>query len=372
MRIVHVELGRHVYGGAEQVLMLLSGLMSHGVSNHLVCAQGTAIIPRAEALGVPVTALPYRGELDLVMTHRLYRAYRELAPSLVHLHSRRGADTLGAIAARLASLPVVLSRRVDTPEPRHLAALKYRLYDRVIVISAAIGQVLRQAGVPADKLVCVPSVIDPAPYLYPCDQAAFRATFALPPTARVVGMAAQFIARKGHRDLLAALPEVLTAHPDTVFILFGQGPLRAEIEQASAAQGLSRQVRLPGFVADLPRWLPCLDLVVHPAHLEGLGVILLQSAAAARAIVATEVGGIPEVVLHEKTGLLVPPAAPPALAHALCTLLADPPRARAMGEAGRQRVMATFTPAAMVAGNLQVYRGLIAHDDIAHDDGESV
>ena len=120
------------------------------------------------------------------------------------------------------------------------------------------------------------------------------------------------------------------------------------------------QVRLAGFRDDLDRVLPCLDLVVHPAEMEGLGVSLLQAAAAGVPLIGTAVGGIPEVVRHEESGLLIPPADEAALAEAVIALLRNPERARALGRAGRALVEREFSVASMVKGNMAVYRALLA------------
>ncbi len=359
MKIAHLEFGRHVYGGAEQVLLLMQGLRDRGVDNTLICPEDADIGARARALDLPIRTLRFAGEHDLRAMIRIRRHLCDLVPDVIHLHSRRGADTLGAIAARRCARPVVLSRRVDNPELRSVAWLKYRLYDRVIVISQAIGEVLREAGVPERKIRCVPSVISTDRFAPAAGRAEFEQRFAIPPGSRVIGMAAQFIERKGHRYLLASIPTVLASHPNTVFILFGRGPLWQRIQADLRAGPYQHAVRLPGFVADLPRWLPCLDVLVHPALREGLGVILLQAAALGVPIVATSVGGIPEVVAHEENGLLVPPADIAALTAALMRLLSHRDLAMALGRGGIARIQRSFTPAAMVAGHLAVYRELI-------------
>jgi glycosyltransferase involved in cell wall biosynthesis len=130
---------------------------------------------------------------------------------------------------------------------------------------------------------------------------------------------------------------------------------------------LTDQVTLAGFRDDLPAILPCLDLLVHPALMEGLGIALLQAACAGLPIVAVNAGGMPEAVEDGVTGRLVAPADTAALADALRPLLADPALRRRMGEAGREKMRREFSLERMVAGNLAVYRELL--DDTArHDD----
>jgi glycosyltransferase involved in cell wall biosynthesis len=321
VKVVHVETGLHLYGGAQQVAFLLDGLRERGVDNVLVCPPGAAIGAHARERGQRVVELPCAGDADLGFVTRLRRVLRAERPDLVHLHSRRGADVLGALAGRFAGVPVVLSRRVDNPEPALWAALKYRLHDRVIAISAGIAEVLAQAGVPAHKLRVVRSSLDPAPWQKPASRAACCAEFGVSQDALLIGVVAQLIERKGHRVLF----EALRALPDRArvrVICFGQGPLRGALEAEAATLG--ETVRFAGFRDDLPRWLGALDLLVHPARMEGLGVSLLQASAAGVPVIACRAGGMPEAVAHEQTGLLVAPGDAQELADAIRRLIDDP------------------------------------------------
>jgi glycosyltransferase involved in cell wall biosynthesis len=172
-------------------------------------------------------------------------------------------------------------------------------------------------------------------------------------------MVAQFITRKGHCHLLAAVPTILRQHPDVRFILFGKGPLEQDVRVQIAHQGLSAHILLAGFREDLETLLPCLYALVHPAEREGLGVSLLQAAACGVPMVATAVGGIPEIVREGVNGHLVPAGNPDALARALLKLLDAPKEAHALGERGRALVEAEFSIETMVQGNLQIYQELL-------------
>lgn len=363
LTVVHVEAGRHLYGGAQQVAWLLEALADGPVQNILVCPEGAAI---AEACAAHARVIPMAmgGDTDLRFVARLAKVLRDTDADLVHLHSRRGADVLGGLAGRLCGLPTVLSRRVDNPEPRWAVPLKYRLFDRVITISEGIGVVLGSCGVPPHKLRCVRSAVDVARYQETADPDWFAAEFGLAPGRRALGVLAQFIPRKGHRYLLEALPPVFERFADVDVLLFGRGPLENALAAALTAPALAGRVHMAGFRTDLERVLPNLYGVVHPAEREGLGVSLMQAAAAGVPVLASAVGGIPEVVHDGITGRLVPPADVPALSDALAALLADPARARAWGEAGRAFVRSECTIAAMAAGNLAVYRELLGESGL--------
>lgn len=360
MKILHVESGMHLYGGALQVVFLMRGLKALGVDCVLACPDGSAI-GQAAAAHAEVAPMPMKGDADVGMVGRLRRLIRQQRPDLIHLHSRRGADIWGAIAGRLEGIPVVLSRRVDNPETPWVARLKYRLHDRVVTISDGIRQVLLAEGVPAAKIRCVLSAVDTTQY-HPSGEHLpwFRETFALPPGTLTIGMVAQFIARKGHRTLLDALPAVLARHPGTRVILFGQGPEFDGIQaRVQADAQLRAHVTLAGFRKDLDRILPCLDIVAHPAMMEGLGVSLLQAAACGVPLVGARAGGIPEIVRPGLNGELIQPGDATALGQALDRLLADASLRQSYGEAGRALALATFSIDTMVKGNLAVYGELL-------------
>ena len=358
MKILHVEAGKHLYGGARQVLYIVEGLAARGVTNLLACPAGSEMA-RQQPAGTRVVAMKMGGDGDIGMVTRLASLIRAEKPDLVHLHSRRGADTWGGLAARLAGVPCVLSRRVDNPESRLAVALKYRLYDHVITISEGIRQVLLSEGLAADKVSCVRSAVDATPYLAPVDRAAFCAEFGLPADALVAGVVAQLIPRKGHRYLLAALPALLARHPRLQVLIFGQGPLEAELRAEVEAAGLAGAVHFTGFRHDLPRWLGGLDLLVHPADMEGLGVSLLQASAAAVPIVTSRAGGLPEAVQDGVTGILCPPGDVAALGAAIDRLAGDAALRARFGAAGRARILAEFSIDAMVDGNLRIYRQVL-------------
>jgi len=355
MKIVHVETGMHLYGGAQQVAWICEGLAQRGLDNLLVCPPGAAIGEHFEGSTVRVQELPCSGDADLPLIFRLAALLRREQPDLVHLHSRRGADVLGGLAAQLAGVPAILSRRVDNAEPPWLAKLKYRLYRRTICISQGIAEVLRSEGVEPTRLRVVRSALLPSSDI-PASRADFQRQFGIAEGRLCIGVVAQLIERKGHRLLLAALRADPSLAARVQVLCFGQGPLREALEAES--QGLP--VQFAGFRDDLQRWLPALDLLVHPALREGLGVSLLQASAAGVPIIASRAGGIPEAVRDGINGLLVPPGDIPALGGALHRLVDDEVLRQQLGEQGRALMKAEFSVAAMVEGNLAVYREVLA------------
>jgi glycosyltransferase involved in cell wall biosynthesis len=360
MKVVHVEAGRHLYGGALQVLYLLRGLRSRGGVNILVCPRASAIAEAATGVADRIYPLPMGGDLDALLVPRLLRVLRRERPVLVHVHSRRGADLWGGLAARLAGIPAVLSRRVDNPLPAWALRWQMPLYDQVITISEAIREVLISAGVVPSKARCVHSAVDTDEYRPGCDRAWFHRGLGLAARERALGVVAQLIPRKGHTVLIDALPQVVARVPDVRVLIFGKGPLESHLKDLVAARGLEQHVRFFGFRQDLAKVLPCLDLLVHPALLEGLGVSLLQAAASGVPIVAARSGGVPEICRHEVNGLLVPPGDSSQLAGAVLSLIDDGERRRRYGQQGRVQAVKEFSIEAMTTGNFEVYQETVA------------
>ena len=338
---------------------MMRGLGRREHENALICPVGCDL-GQAAASVARRFEMPMGGDLDLMLVPRVRRVIRHYEPDVVHLHSRIGADVMGGIAARLAGTPVVHSRRVDNPEPRWLVALKYRLHDRVIAISEGIGRVLLSEGLPPDKLRVVRSAVDVDRFDRPCHRAKVCAALGVPEQARLVAVIAQLIPRKGHRFLLQALPELARDFPELRIVFLGKGAEETELRRLAGEAGVADSVLFAGFRDDLPDILPCLDLVVHPALMEGLGVSLLQASSAGVPIVASRAGGIPEAVRDGLNGLLVPPGDAPALGQAMRRLLGDQDLARGMGRAGRKLMRDEFSLDVMVEGNLAVYRELLA------------
>jgi len=363
MRILHIETGRHLYGGALQVLYLLKGLKERGVNNTLVC-------PRESQIGVQsanaatIRDVPFFGDLDLTLLLRLYMIMRSERPDIVHVHSRRGADIWGGLAARIAKIPAVITRRVDNPEDAWVVRYKYSLYNRVVTISEGIRKILISEGLDQRKTTLIHSAVDLNRYGTYSDMDWFYKEFGLRPDNNTIGTVAQFIPRKGHRYIIEAAPKILERFPETRFLFFGQGPLKGELRALCRKTGVEDNIYFAGFRTDLEKILPCLDILLHPASMEGLGVSLLQAAASGVPIIGARAGGIPEVINEGINGYLIPPADSRAIIDSVISLLQDPEKRRRFGMAGRNMVESYFSIDAMVEAYKRLYDEITGKDRI--------
>jgi len=357
MKILHVETGRHFYGGAQQAVWLAQGLQQRGVENILVCTPDSAIHAVAQKAAVQVSSLPCGGDLDLSFAWRLRQLLAQERPDVVHCHSRRGADFLGGQAAAMAGVPAVVSRRVDHPVSRIGAAIRYRPFKKVIAISKHVAAALQDAGLDGDRLALIRSAVAAERFAHPVDVASVRRQFAIDADTLALVAVGQLIPRKGHRYLLQALSEM--ASPPCKLVIFGVGSLEDELRAYVAASGLEETVCFAGFRDDLDEFIGGFDILVHPAVQEGLGVAMLKAAAAALPVVAFDAAGSREAVVSGETGLLAPAGDVGALREAILKLACDPGTRARLGAAGRQRMLREFSVDEMVDAHIDLYQSVL-------------
>lgn len=359
MRILHLETGRHLYGGPRQVLYLLDALAATGEAGTLVCPEGSAIAKAARAGGHDVRTLPLGGDLDVRTVGRITTLLRTLRPDLVHVHSRRGADFFGGIAARLGRVPAVLTRRVDNADTPVVGTWKYRAYARIVAVSEAVAARLLAEGVPPEQLEVIHSAVRPADCAPAGDRDSFLASFGLPTDALVVAMVAQFIPRKGHARLLDAWPLIREAQPRARLLLLGEGPLLEPL--AERVHG-DPTIAFAGFREDAARLIGHCEVLAHPAQTEGLGVAVLEAQAAGVPVVTCAAGGLPEVIEDRVTGRLVDGDDAMQLADAVLALLGDAALRARLGAAGRERVTRRFAVEHMASAYRAVYARVLEGD----------
>jgi len=343
------------------VLLAAQGMAARGHSVAVVCQAGGRLEGRARAAGLAVHPTAFHGDLAPTAILGLARVLRAESPHVVHAHDPH-ATAASLLAARLCrGSRLVASRRVSLPVHGPFSRLKYAACDRVIAVSRAVARELVDDGLPARRLLLVhDGVVDRPPE--GVGREALR-DLGVPPGGPVIGNVAALTEHKDHATLLAAMPRVLRAVPAARLVIVGAGELRGPLEAEALRRGLGDRCVFTGFRADVDRFIPAFSLLCLTSRTEGLGSSLLDAMCFGRAVVATETGGIPEAVVHGRTGLLVPVGDPSALAAALTRLLLSPGEREAMGRAGRRRFERLFTAERMVDGTLRSYdslHGLIA------------
>jgi glycosyltransferase involved in cell wall biosynthesis len=276
---------------------------------------------------------------------------------LIHTHSSIDA-WLAGFAAKSLGLPVVRSRHVSIPVKRRGNFVYNVLCDRIISSGEVIRQVLIEAGVFPGKIVAIPAGVDTSQFHPDVSGEGVRRELAL--HGPVVGTVAMMRHSKGHGVLLQAIPEVLAQIPAAVFLWVGDGIGRQALEQEIAQAGLAEKIRLTGFRHDVPALLAAMDVVVLPStKSDGVPQSLVQALAMRKPVIASAVGGIPEVVQHQHTGMLVPHNNPGALAAAVIQVLQDPKQAGRWAEAGGELVDTCFTLEHMIDRTAEVYTAVL-------------
>ena len=369
MRIAHLLLGGEVRGGELVALALARAATKRGdVVVFLSPSRGPFdAVAAEEGFGV--------ARVDVSRTFRvrgalaLSRLLRRERIDVLHTHTAIAANVLSRIAGRLAGVRVVSHVHIANylpPNPARAALMRSldnvtaRLADRVVAVSEATKEALVEQGYPDGSIEVVPNGIQ----LVADDDRLGRqrlAEFGIGPDERVIGEIGRLCDVKGQRDLLAAAAQldgvrvVLIGHD-----LEQGGRYRDLLEREARSLGLEGRVTFTGHRSDARALLAGLDVFVLPSWVEGMPIVVLEAMAAGKPVVATAVGGTPELVVDGETGVLVPPRDPEALARALTELLDEPERARRLGEAGRARVRERFSEDAMTRRILEVYDELAA------------
>jgi glycosyltransferase involved in cell wall biosynthesis len=361
---LHIDTARSWRGGQNQVLLTVNGLREIGHRAALVAHPNGELLRRAEE-GLELLPLAPRTEMDLAAAWRLSRIVKRLKPDIVHAHDPHGV-AMAALALSMGvspatgetAPPLVASRRVDFHlKGNSFSRWKYRQVDCFIAASEAIRQMLVGDGVPAERTVTVHEGID-LERVVATPPVNVHEAFWLPHGSPVVGNVAALVPHKGQRHLIEAAHLVVQDVPDARFLIFGEGELRDQLERQVRDYHLEKHVLLPGFRTDVVGCIKGVDLFVLSSVTEGLGTSLLDAMACERPIAATRVGGIPEVVEDEVTGVLVAPRDHRALARAIVRLLTDRALRERMGRAGFKRVSEQFTVERMVLATAAVYARL--------------
>ncbi len=312
-----------------------------------------------EAAHVPVSSLGRRGWWDLGIVRRLRAHVDRVQPDIVHSWLFL-ANLVSALACPSSpSRPLVMSQRCSyeatlPPWWRRVARWSHRRADRILVNSRAALEEEVAAGTPRHLLAHVPNgVVAEETAAVPRDE------LGLPPGPLAVCVG-QLEHIKGHDVLLAAWPAVRARVPGAHLVLVGEGPRRQALAAQARATGVAGAVTFAGFRSPAAPYVAAADVFVQPSRTEGMPNALLEAMARGRPVVATAVGGVPEVLADGREGRLVPSDSPPALADAVAGLLADPAAAARLGAAARAATMTRFSLASTVGETERLYATLLA------------
>ena len=346
-RVLHVIGGGEV-GGAEELVLTLMKLMDPAkYQPFLLCLCPGPFATLAADQGFPASVIAMKHRLDLSTINPLQQYLREHRINLVHTHGVR-ANLVARLAAAREGLPVVTTvhsvLRYDYDLPfksffaRYLTMLTNKHSDKFIAISHAIAEEIRQMGVPEEKIVIIHNGLDTGKFSTPRAVDEVRRELGLNPERQTVTMIARLHPVKGHQYFLQAARQVIDAGFKAQFLIIGEGFERQRLEKQVRELGLTEIVKMPGYYSSIEDIYEVTDLLCVPSLMEGLGLVVLEGMYFNVPVVASNTGGIPEIINDQVDGLLVEPRDDKALAHAIMNILKNPNLATRLTQKGRQRV----------------------------------
>ncbi|MDA2934197.1 glycosyltransferase family 4 protein [Acidobacteria bacterium AH-259-D05] len=356
LKILYVDTDRVWRGGQEQLFTLMSGIKKRRHQVWLAAPADSPLSSKAQQRGIQTFHFCQRNELSPWAIGKLWNFLRSRDFDIVHLNTPRSV-LAGGLASKLCGVPLrVCSRRVNFPLRSPLSRLKYNwTQDGVVTVSVSIRQTLMVGGVRPDLIRVVYEGVD-------LDWIDSQESPSLGDVGEglKVGTVAHFSPEKGHDILLDAAAQVVSKFPDVVFVLVGKGELLSELQEKIHKLGMEDHFLFTGFRLDSEAIMKNFDVFCLPSLSEGLSSAILVAMASSLPVIATHVGGIPELVIDGKTGILVSPNDAGQLAGALVQVVSSEKLRRKMGQAGRRRVEEHFTLKKKLDETERLYRTLLA------------
>jgi glycosyltransferase involved in cell wall biosynthesis len=348
-------------GGAERVAFELARRLDRSRFNVAVCVTRHTGLTASEstALQIPLYVLGRRGRFEGWFQFR--RIIADFRPDVLHSH-KEGSNTLARIIGIAERVPVMLAHEHCLPTrsfPQRLTdTVLARLGTHVVACGSVVGErLVRDKWIPPSRIHVVRNGIDTDFFRpQPAPVGAARAGSA----GAIIGTIARLHVDKDLTTLLRAVPATLRHVPRARFVIAGSGPLQSRLEQEVTALGIADRVTLLGYRTDVRELLGSFDVFVLSSQSEGLPLVVLEAMSMGKPIVATSVGGVPEIVRDGVTGVLVPPKSPGALAAALISVLSDPAAAAMMGAAARAHVLRDHSLTSMVQATERLYENLLS------------
>lgn len=348
-------------GAQEHVYGLLTRIDAARYDVHVVSLTPGSAVRKLERHSIPVTVIDEPD--DAIATGALAALMGDLRPEIVHNHmyraeivGTRAAIALGEVGrSRPYVVSTVHSSRVRSDEDRTVLRRLTPRMDRLIAVSRSIVEKLRHEGRDTAPITLIHNGVDLERYDHQDPCCTLREEYGLPEDAPIVGVVARLEPEKGHPTLLDAWPAVLRAVPRARLLVVGEGSRREALEEQVQTLGIAHAVVFTGRRDDVPAVTAALDVAVLPSYREAQGLTILEAMALSRPVVASNVGGIPEMVEDGVTGLLVPPHDPAALAAAIVRLLTDHPLADMLARAGHDLVHERFCIELMVEAVEAIY-----------------
>lgn len=363
LKILQVSSESGWRGGEQQIAYLLDELQTKGVEVHTACRKASPMVDFCREKSIPFLELPFKNNADVYSAWKLARYARKHAFQLVHVHSSRGHG-IAHLALKLGlPCPLILTRRVAFPlkqKSSSLAKYNHPRLIKILCVSRAVLESTAPAVQDKDLLKVVYSGIDLQRFRQqPYPDYPLHSLLKLPRDTRIVGITAALTSEKDVFTFIKAAAKVHEQLPDIHFAIIGDGPERTALEELSHQLKLIDNMHFTGRRNDVAQLLPELSCFLFTSTQEGLGTSVLEAFASQVPVVSTNAGGLPEMVLHNKTGLIAEIGNADQLAKHVIAILQQPELAEQFTSQATQHLRQHFTKEVMAAGTLQAYREII-------------
>lgn len=370
IKVCHVAMG-DLWAGAEVQLL---GLMKYlvrlpGFECSVILFNHGKLADEFRKLPVSLTVISERDHCPITIAYRLAKTFRQIRPNIIHTHKYKDS-ILASIVARLMRVPHVVRVVHGMPEPfrglRNVKMAGYTIADRfvtgwlidkVVAVSADIEKdLVRTYG--SNRVVCIHNGIDLEAIHVTMQRSEMRRDWHIGDQAVLIGTVGRLVPVKGHAILLEALRTLRESNHNVTLCIVGDGPLRGQLEAEVKRLGLEKSVMFAGHQERAYDFINMMDIFVLPSLHEGIPMVLLEALALKAPVVASRVGGIPEVVSDGTSGMLVGPANADELAASIKDMIEDRDKAAAFGVVGRSQVEREFSASMMAERTAGMYRSL--------------
>ncbi len=350
--VMHFDTAPGWRGGQNQVFLLMRELKKYNISQLLLSPPGSPLGEKSKELGIDFVALNVKNDLDIPAGLKLRKKVKDFMPDIIHFHTSRALG-VGSWALKNIKTGKICTRRVDLPVSGSIInRMKYKSADIIVAISQFICDYMKNSGYINTELVY--SSVDIDSYYH-------KRCYGRENGINVA-MAGAFDLR--HKDFETFIKSAAFIGKNTEcnnikFIIAGSGPDRKKIESIIRSENAEDIVSIRGFVEDMSLFLKQVDILVHNVNFEGLGTVILQGMASGLPVVASDAGGIPEIIQNGNNGFLVPVKDYRESADRIVALAADKKLRENMGTAGRQTVLSRFSPKVMARRYMDIYRRVL-------------
>ncbi|MBT30129.1 MAG: hypothetical protein CMO01_10760 [Thalassobius sp.] len=363
MKVLHLSSEASWRGGEQQIAYLLTELQKLNVDVMVACKKGSPFEDFCTQERIPYKAINFSHQYAPGTALKIKNICNQFQADILHMHSSKshGAGVIATLLGAKANL--VLSRRVDFPVKQGmLSQFKYNFegIKRIICVSDAIKNITAKGIKDSTKLVTVHSGIDIDKF-HPesVNKSILHTQFNIPTDKIIIGNTSALAPHKDYFTFIDTAEILLKEHKNLHFCIIGKGKLKEEIESYIQKKQLSEHFTLTGFINNIPEVLPALDMFLMTSETEGLGTSILDAFAAKVPVVATAAGGIPEMIIHKKTGMLAPIKDAENLARNVNELLANA-NLRAELIAGAYQHLQSFSKEQTALKTLEIYKEILS------------